>query len=64
MAKAKSSKKQRKWGRNAVYCAFYRNTNRRDKNKAKRLSKHLIRFPADLVAVEALKLARVCIRGY
>jgi hypothetical protein len=56
MAKAKQSKKQRKVGRNAAFCLRYKNSRRREFNKAKRLRKHLQRFPADAVAIKALEL--------
>lgn len=39
--KAKKSKKNRKWDRNKIYCLWYKNTNQREKNKAKKLAKHL-----------------------
>ena len=54
--KAKKTKKQRKFGRSAVYCELYRRTNRRAKNKIVRLKKHLIRFPDDKCATNALNL--------
>lgn len=44
MSGAKDSKKQRKVGRNATFCKFYKNTNRREKNKIKKLIKHLATF--------------------
>lgn len=62
--KAKKGKKQRKYGRNALYCATYERENRREKNKVRRLKKHLVYFPADLVAVKAIDLAMIAIRGY
>lgn len=64
MAKAKQSKKQRKWGRNALSCASYQNANRRERNKLLRLGKHLKRFPSDKVAIEAQTFARTAVRGY
>ncbi len=51
--KAKKTKKQRKHGRNKVFCNAYKLTHRRERNKIVRLKKHLIRFPADLVAKKA-----------
>jgi len=52
--KAKSSKKNRKHGRNADFCSRYKNTNRREKNKVKKLTKHLATFVNDRCAVHAL----------
>lgn len=49
------SKKNRKVGRNANWCKWYAATHRRERNMAKRIKKHLTRFPADLVAVNRLK---------
>jgi len=62
--KAKKAKKQRKYGRNAAYCQYYTATNRREKNKSKKLKKHLTRFPNDKVALKALELCAVVIRGF
>ena len=62
--KAKKGKKQRKWGRNAVYCAYYRSTHRREQNKIRRLKKHLVRFPHDDCAKRAIEVALVSIRGF
>jgi hypothetical protein len=62
--KAKKSKKQRKLGRNAVYCQYYAATNRREKNKIKTLNKHLARFPDDKVALKALELCKLVVRGF
>lgn len=62
--KAKKTKKQRKFGRNAAYCLRYRNSHRREHNKIKRLRKHLSRFPNDKVAAKAIEVCLVVIRGY
>jgi hypothetical protein len=64
MAKANGSNKMRKVGRNALFCKSYRNTNRREKNKVVRLKKHLLLFPQDLVAEEAVKRCKTLIRGF
>ncbi len=48
--KAKKTKKQRKYGRNASYCLSYKNSNRRERNKLVRLRKHLARFGGDRCA--------------
>lgn len=61
MSGAKDSKKQRKVGRNAIYCKAYANTNRREKNKIKKLQKHLIRFPDDKAAKDAIANCKVAI---
>lgn len=61
MSGAKSSKKQRKYGRNASFCLTYKNTNRREKNKMKKLSKHLAQFGNDNCAKVALGNTKVAI---
>lgn len=60
MAGAKSSKR-RKYGRNAAYCLSYKNTNRREKNKIKKLIKHLAKFSNDNCAKVALGNTKVII---
>ena len=64
MAKANGSNKMRKVGRNALFCASYKNRNQREKNKVIRLKKHLLRHPNDQVAVLAVDNAKKLIRGY
>lgn len=57
MAKQKKQakgKKNRKHGRNESYCAAYASNRRRDRNKLRRLNKHLRRFPGDGCAHEAV----------
>ena len=61
--KAKRSKKQRKVGRNAVACLRYKNTHRREHNKARRLARHLARFPSDAIATAALTACKAVVRG-
>ncbi len=56
--KAKKTKKQRKYGRNAKYCEVYARTHRREKNKMRKLKKHLIRFPMDKTAAKALETCK------
>lgn len=63
MSGAKDSKKQRKVGRNAIYCKAYANTNRREKNKIKKLAKHLAKFANDDCAKNAVKAAKAAIGG-
>lgn len=62
--KAKKTKKQRKYGRNINYCKVYALTQRREKNKVKRLNKHLINFPGDRCATNAKEAAQAVIRGH
>jgi hypothetical protein len=57
--KAKKSKKQRKFGRNANFCLVYKNTNRREKNKVKKLVRHLAKFGNDNCAKVALGNTKV-----
>ena len=57
--KAKKSKKNRKVGRNSNYCLVYKNTNRREKNKVKKLMKHLAKFTNDNCAKVALGNTKV-----
>ena len=54
MSGAKDSKKHRKVGRNADSCKAYKNSNRREKNKLKKLAKHLARFANDACAKDAV----------
>lgn len=51
---AGGGKKNRKVGKNRIWCLAYKNSGRREKNKARRLRSHLKRFPADKVAETAL----------
>lgn len=55
MSGAKSTKKNRKVGRNANYCLRYRNSGRQERNKLVRIKKHLMRFPADTCATKAME---------
>ncbi|HYT42967.1 MAG TPA: hypothetical protein VEP90_11535 [Methylomirabilota bacterium] len=58
---AKKSKKQRKVGRNAEYCKFYAVTKRREKNKLRRVKKHVARFPDDKVALKCIDILKAII---
>lgn len=58
---AKDSKKQRKVGRNAVYCKNYKNRNVRERNKIVRLRRHLARFGGDRCATTAVDRAKAII---
>jgi hypothetical protein len=59
MANAKKSKKQRKVGRNANYCLFYKTTRVREKNQLVRLKKRVAAHPNDRVALAALDNCKV-----
>lgn len=61
--KAKKSKKQRKVGRNAEYCARYVLTKRREHNKIVKVRRHLVKFPDDMVAVAAISACKDRISG-
>lgn len=54
-AKKKKSGGQRKYGRNASKCDVYRRINRREKNKVRKLVRHIKRKPEDKCAVTALR---------
>jgi hypothetical protein len=56
--KAKRTKKQRKYGRNAKYCTWYAATHQREKNRLKRLLKHIKRHVADLCALQAVQVCK------
>lgn len=62
--RAKKTKKNRKYGRNAIACASYKNSNRRERNKIIKLKKHLVRFPDDKVAAAAVEGCKVAVRGH
>lgn len=57
--KAKGSKQRRKYGRNAVFCGRYKNENRQEKNKIKKLVKHLTKYVNDNCAKVALGNTKV-----
>ena len=52
--KAKQGKKNRKWGRNENCCARYRAEGRQEKNRRRRILRHLKRYPNDRQALRAL----------
>ena len=55
MAKnAKQGGNSRKKGRMKHWCLLYKNRQQRERNKARTLTNHLRRFPADAVALDAL----------
>lgn len=61
--KPKKGKKNRKHGRNAPDCKIYKAVHRREKNKAEKLRKHLVRYPDDQTAKDALKVCLQQIGG-
>ncbi len=64
MSKKNGGKKNRKVGRDAIRCRAYTASNRREKNKVKRLARHLKNFPGDGAATAAVDRAKIAIRGY
>jgi hypothetical protein len=63
LQKAKGSKKNRKYGRNKKQCEVYRNENKREKNKVKRLLRHLKKYPSDVATISHLERIRKIITG-
>lgn len=58
-------KKSKKAGKKKLPCQTYRNTNQREKNKVKRLEKHLKhKQPGDPVALAAIEKCKKAIRGF
>jgi len=53
------SKKSKKVGKCLTYCKFYKATKQREKNKVRKMAKHLKRFPDDLAAVERMKIIKI-----
>lgn len=56
--KAKSSKHNRKYGRQKIRCQAYAARHQRERNKARRLVKHIAGQPNDKCAAAALVVAR------
>ena len=54
--------KSKKMGRNKIVCAAYRSSHRREKNKIKRVRRHLMRFPGDKVAEQCVENLRMYVR--
>lgn len=51
----------RKYDRNKIDCKIYRESNRREHNKLRRLKKHLVRHPGDACAKNAVdRCKKVC----
>lgn len=61
---SKGKKGCRKAGRNKVFCANYRSTNKREKNMLRRLAKHIVLHPKDMVAGSAAERCKRLIRGF
>lgn len=49
----RGGKKNRKHGRNKEFCDRYSREGRRERNKARKLTRHLKKFPSDGVARKA-----------
>lgn len=52
--KSKGGKKNRKWSRNKLFCAKYRTEGRQQKNKLRRIARHLKLQPNDVQARRCL----------
>lgn len=50
----KKGKKNRKWKRNKAFCERYFREGRQEKNRRRRILRHLRKFPNDLAAQQAL----------
>lgn len=59
---AQTGKGQRKAGRNKIPCQRYRNEMRQEKNKLRRLRRHLKRHPNDTPAVPVMEALRKMVR--
>jgi hypothetical protein len=57
--KAKKTKKGRKTGRNKLSCLRYKLEHRREKNKLRRLLRHIKKHIADNCAIQARDLCKV-----
>ncbi len=51
MPEHKGGKTQRKYGRNRPWCRAYRLRNQRERNKLRKLRRHLLKFPGDDCAI-------------
>lgn len=58
---SKASKQSKKAGRNETSCKYYKLTCRREKNKVKKILRHLKKFGEDAVALQALKIAKAIV---
>lgn len=50
----KKGKKNRQFGRNKPFCKLYREMGTQEKNRKRRILRHLKRFPEDIQARRAL----------
>lgn len=50
----KGGKKNRKWASNKEYCARYLKEGRQEKNRERRILRHLKKYPNDKAAEKAL----------
>ena len=50
MPQHRGGKKARKYDRNRKWCERYRLAHKREKSKARKLYRHLLKFPGDMVA--------------
>lgn len=55
MSKKDQGGKNKKYGRNKIWCQTYRTREVRAKNRVRKLRRHIKNFPADVQAVAALK---------
>lgn len=63
MAKKKAGGKNKKHGRNKVQCAAYKARGQREKNKAKKMAKHIAAHPGDSAAAHKIKNLRPRVKG-
>jgi hypothetical protein len=56
---SKANKQSKKAGRNLTFCKYYALVHRREKNKIKKIKKHLRKFEGDKVAWNTLKVLQV-----
>lgn len=56
---------KKKAGQNKVSCTSYKNKNQRERNKIKKIERHLKRVqPGDTCALAALERAKKAVKGY
>ena len=64
MANTSQKKTSRKAGRNKAFCERYRLRNQREQNKGRRLVRYIVKHPADLVALKALRRISKLVSGF
>lgn len=57
-------KKSKKAGRSVIACQSYKNSNRRERNKIKRIQKHLKKQPSDVKAEEHIGRLKKLVKGF